>query len=113
MSWACPQRTGCAGGPLGGVAADFHLVTVRFLGALPEIGLSPVAHPQEVVLTWRFLRAVVAGLLLAACAVIAPAPASAAAPARIMALGDSITGSPGCWRALLWKHLQDTGHTDV
>ncbi|MFS8097519.1 cellulase family glycosylhydrolase [Lentzea alba] len=41
------------------------------------------------------------------------APASAAAPTRIMALGDSITGSPGCWRALLWKHLQDTGHTDV
>ena len=64
-------------------------------------------------MTWRFLRAVVAGLLLAACAVIAPAPAGAAAPARIMALGDSITGSPGCWRALLWKHLQDTGHTDV
>jgi mannan endo-1,4-beta-mannosidase len=55
----------------------------------------------------------VAGLLLAACAVIAPVPASAAAPTRIMALGDSITGSPGCWRALLWKHLQDTGHTDV
>ncbi|NGY64693.1 cellulase family glycosylhydrolase [Lentzea sp. NEAU-D13] len=64
-------------------------------------------------MTWRFLRAVVAGLLLAACAVVAPVPASAAAPTRIMALGDSITGSPGCWRALLWKHLQDTGHTDT
>lgn len=64
-------------------------------------------------MTWRFLRAVVAGLLLAACAVIAPTPAGAAAPTRIMALGDSITGSPGCWRALLWKHLQDTGYTDV
>ncbi|MFD9700348.1 cellulase family glycosylhydrolase [Lentzea sp. NPDC059081] len=63
-------------------------------------------------MTLRTLRAVVAGLLLVACAVIAPA-ANAAAPARIMALGDSITGSPGCWRALLWKHLQDTGHTDV
>ncbi|GIE32477.1 hypothetical protein Ait01nite_055220 [Actinoplanes italicus] len=24
---------------------------------------------------------------------------------RIMALGDSITGSPGCWRALLWQQL--------
>ncbi|SER14425.1 mannan endo-1,4-beta-mannosidase [Lentzea xinjiangensis] len=64
-------------------------------------------------MTLRFLRAVVTGLLLAACVVIAPAAVSAAAPARIMALGDSITGSPGCWRALLWKHLQDTGHTGV
>lgn len=70
-------------------------------------------------MTWRFLRVVVVGLLLAACAVVAPAVASAAGAApsaaakRIMALGDSITGSPGCWRALLWKHLQDTGHTDI
>ena len=64
-------------------------------------------------MTWRLLRAVVAGLLLTAFAVIAPVPAGAAAPARVMALGDSITGSPGCWRALLWKHLQDTGYTGV
>jgi lysophospholipase L1-like esterase len=27
------------------------------------------------------------------------------APVKIMALGDSITGSPGCWRALLWQML--------
>ncbi|ROP27770.1 SGNH/GDSL hydrolase family protein [Couchioplanes caeruleus] len=26
-------------------------------------------------------------------------------PVRVMALGDSITGSPGCWRALLWRRL--------
>jgi mannan endo-1,4-beta-mannosidase len=65
-------------------------------------------------MNWRFLRVVVVGLLLAACAVVAPATAgAAAAPTRVMALGDSITGSPGCWRALLWKHLQDTGHTGV
>ncbi|MGW6442976.1 cellulase family glycosylhydrolase [Lentzea sp. NPDC055074] len=65
-------------------------------------------------MTLRLLRAVVTGLLLAACVVIAPtATANAAAPTRIMALGDSITGSPGCWRALLWKHLQDTGYTNV
>jgi mannan endo-1,4-beta-mannosidase len=64
-------------------------------------------------MTWRFLRAVVLGLLLAAYAVVAPAPAGAAAPTRIMALGDSITGSPGCWRALLWQHLQTTGHTNT
>ncbi|MCR6483646.1 cellulase family glycosylhydrolase [Amycolatopsis sp. OK19-0408] len=64
-------------------------------------------------MNWRLFRAIVAGLLLAACAVVAPPAAGAAAPTRIMALGDSITGSPGCWRALLWKHLQDTGHTDI
>ncbi|KOV90057.1 cellulase family glycosylhydrolase [Nocardia sp. NRRL S-836] len=46
-------------------------------------------------------------------AAIANASRQGAAPVRIMALGDSITGSPGCWRALLWKHLQDTGHTGV
>ena len=34
-------------------------------------------------------------------------------PARIMALGDSITGSPGCWRALLWNRLRNNGYTDV
>ncbi|SHJ21018.1 GDSL-like Lipase/Acylhydrolase family protein [Nocardiopsis flavescens] len=28
---------------------------------------------------------------------------------RIMPLGDSITGSPGCWRALLWRDLADAG----
>lgn len=32
---------------------------------------------------------------------------------RIMPLGDSITGSPGCWRALLWDHLQKTGVTNI
>lgn len=62
----------------------------------------------------RYLGVGVVGLLLAAFAVVVPAPASsAAAPTRVMALGDSITGSPGCWRALLWRHLQQTGHTDV
>jgi lysophospholipase L1-like esterase len=36
------------------------------------------------------------------------APTSSPPPAtrvKIMALGDSITGSPGCWRALLWQKL--------
>lgn len=39
-------------------------------------------------------------------------PAQAAAT-RIMPLGDSITGSPGCWRALLWNRLQASGITDI
>ncbi len=30
-----------------------------------------------------------------------------------MPLGDSITGSPGCWRALLWNQLQASGHTNI
>jgi lysophospholipase L1-like esterase len=32
----------------------------------------------------------------------------AGSPVKIMALGDSITGSPGCWRALLWQKLPAT-----
>ncbi|MCP3768365.1 MULTISPECIES: cellulose binding domain-containing protein [unclassified Streptomyces] len=36
-----------------------------------------------------------------------------ATPVRVMPLGDSITGSPGCWRALLWNRLVDAGHTDI
>ncbi|MEY9214679.1 cellulose binding domain-containing protein [Thermobifida halotolerans] len=34
-------------------------------------------------------------------------------PVRIMPLGDSITGSPGCWRAMLWRDLTDAGYTDI
>ncbi|WP_442805609.1 GDSL-type esterase/lipase family protein [Streptomyces sp. NBC_00385] len=30
-----------------------------------------------------------------------------------MPLGDSITGSPGCWRSLLWDQLQKAGYTDI
>ncbi|MCZ7439289.1 cellulose binding domain-containing protein [Micromonospora sp. WMMC241] len=43
----------------------------------------------------------------------APPAVAAAAPVRVMPLGDSITGSPGCWRAVLWNRLQSTGYTDV
>ncbi|MFD1370099.1 cellulose binding domain-containing protein [Actinoplanes sichuanensis] len=58
----------------------------------------------------RFLLAA----LLAVVAVVAVAPVvHAAATVRIMALGDSITAGPGCWRAKLWHSLQTTGHTDV
>jgi len=46
--------------------------------------------------------------------VLVPIGASAAAaPVRIMPLGDSITGSPGCWRAILWNRLQNTGYTNI
>ncbi len=39
--------------------------------------------------------------------------AQAASTVNIMPLGDLITGSPGCWRALLWNHLQSTGYTNI
>jgi lysophospholipase L1-like esterase len=46
--------------------------------------------------------------------VMHPQKAQAAAPiVKIMPLGDSITGSPGCWRALLWNNLQNTGYTNI
>lgn len=52
------------------------------------------------------------GYLVAQAAVAAPA-ASAAGPVRIMPLGDSITGNPGCWRALLWNKLINAGYTNI
>jgi GDSL-like lipase/acylhydrolase family protein len=30
-----------------------------------------------------------------------------------MPLGDSITGSPGCWRAILWNMLINAGYTNI
>jgi lysophospholipase L1-like esterase len=61
-----------------------------------------------------FLQAFFGTVLLAvAFFVIAPAGPASAAPVRIMPLGDSITGSPGCWRALLWNRLQSTGFTNI
>ena len=43
---------------------------------------------------------------LAASLVALPVAVSAT---RVMPLGDSITGSPGCWRALLWQRVQNAG----
>ncbi|WP_410810768.1 cellulose binding domain-containing protein [Micromonospora sp. 067-2] len=64
------------------------------------------------------LAAVSLALLLGlvATASVGPAvaaPAAVAAPVRVMPLGDSITGSPGCWRSILWNRLQSAGHLDV
>lgn len=75
----------------------------------------------------RNLRRTLTALLALAFAVVLAQPAAtaeskggpdaktrlAADPVRIMPLGDSITGSPGCWRALLWNQLQDAGYTSV
>ena len=51
-------------------------------------------------------------LVVLAIGTSAPTPAHAAAT-KIMPLGDSITGSPGCWRALLWARLQSAGYTNI
>lgn len=63
------------------------------------------------------LRILLTTLLLALGLALVPsataAPAATAAPVRIMPLGDSITGSPGCWRALLWNRLQSTGYRNI
>ncbi|WP_414720521.1 GDSL-type esterase/lipase family protein [Streptomyces sp.] len=65
----------------------------------------------------HLLRAALTALSLA-LALLGAGPAAANAapaadPVRIMPLGDSITGSPGCWRSVLWNRLQSAGHTDV
>lgn len=56
------------------------------------------------------LPALVVGFALVSTA---PPAAAAATPVRVMPLGDSITGSPGCWRSVLWNRLQSSGYTDV
>jgi lysophospholipase L1-like esterase len=63
----------------------------------------------------RSLLAILLALAAAALALVAvrPPASAALAPVRIMPLGDSITGSPGCWRALLWNRLQSNGFTDI
>jgi lysophospholipase L1-like esterase len=59
------------------------------------------------------LLAAFAALVAVFAFVVVTKPAQAAGPVRIMPLGDSITGSPGCWRALLWNRLQSTGFTNI
>jgi lysophospholipase L1-like esterase len=63
----------------------------------------------------RSLLAVALTAAVGALALVAVPPVLAAQPAtvRVMPLGDSITGSPGCWRAMLWERLQTAGHTNV
>lgn len=61
----------------------------------------------------RSLLLTLLALALAALALVVVRPASAAAPVRVMPLGDSITAGPGCWRALLWDRLRTSGYTDL
>jgi lysophospholipase L1-like esterase len=77
--------------------------------------LNPVSGLKEkhVRTRKRSLCAAAVAALVAALALLAVRPATAATPVRIMPLGDSITGSPGCWRAPLWNRLQSTGFTNI
>lgn len=70
--------------------------------------------------TRRHLAALVAVVAALGLTLGLAPPAQSAQPdrapraaTRIMPLGDSITGSPGCWRALLWQDLTRAGHVDV
>ncbi|WP_214416704.1 cellulose binding domain-containing protein [Sphaerisporangium fuscum] len=65
-------------------------------------------------ITRRTLLTVIAALLgILAYVVVTSAPPARAAMVKIMPLGDSITGSPGCWRALLWNKLVQAGYTGL
>ncbi|WP_229796193.1 SGNH/GDSL hydrolase family protein [Saccharothrix coeruleofusca] len=60
------------------------------------------------------IRATASAVLVALVGLlVVAAPARAEAPVRIMPLGDSITGSPGCWRARLDVDLRAAGHTNI
>lgn len=59
---------------------------------------------------WPFLRQAFIPLL---AVILLGGHAYGQTPVRVMPLGDSITGSPGCWRALLWNQLQNDGYTNL
>ncbi|MEU7619116.1 carbohydrate-binding domain-containing protein [Micromonospora rifamycinica] len=64
-------------------------------------------------MTKKWCYALVAFLAILAPYLLVQPAASAAASTRVMLLGDSITGSNGCWRSLLWQHLQSSGYPNV
>lgn len=55
----------------------------------------------------------VALVLLAVLGITGLVTPARAAAIKIMPLGDSITGNPGCWRAILWNRLQSAGYTNI
>jgi lysophospholipase L1-like esterase len=71
---------------------------------------------KEAPVSRRTVLSVVMTVIAAAAAFGGLRPAAAvdaAAPVRIMPLGDSITAGPGCWRAMLWNKLQNAGYTNI
>src|SRR5262245_45722169 len=66
---------------------------------------------SEVIMFRSFYSRLAPALLLASFAL--GLASQAHAQVRIMPLGDSITSSPGCWRAYLWNRLQTAGFTNI
>ena len=56
---------------------------------------------------------ILALIVVAAFIGLRPATSAHAAAVKIMPLGDSITGTPGCWRSILWNRLQSSGYTNI
>ncbi|MBN2176497.1 MAG: hypothetical protein JW722_02440 [Demequinaceae bacterium] len=50
-------------------------------------------------------------VLVGASATPEPSPSTFPDAVRVMFLGDSITGGPGCWRAEVWRNLSDDGYS--
>jgi acyl-CoA thioesterase I len=69
----------------------------------------------RLVLAW-----LVCGMVMAVVAVVMRNPVESPLPimtgdstVSIMPLGDSISGSTGCWRSMLWNDLADAGYEDL
>src|SRR5262245_1105259 len=94
-----------------GVRAHGGSASIEALEPVP--GGAPMSR-SALTTAWpkRIACAVIAALAMTLAYNLTPLPAAAAA-VRIMPLGDSITGGPGCWRALLWDRLQRNGFTDI
>ncbi|MCJ7827042.1 MAG: GDSL-type esterase/lipase family protein [Demequinaceae bacterium] len=58
------------------------------------------------------VAALVASILVGASAAPEAGPSSSSSPdaIRVMFLGESLTGGPGCWRAEVWRNLSDDGY---
>jgi lysophospholipase L1-like esterase len=69
--------------------------------------------PWAAVVTALATLATATAIAVTQPALPAPPAIAAAAATRIMPLGDSITGSPGCWRSMLWNRLQANGYTNI
>ena len=62
---------------------------------------------------FQSFAAVLTLTLVVALIGLRPATSAHAAATKIMPLGDSITGTPGCWRSILWNRLQSSGYTNI
>ncbi|MGC4175558.1 GDSL-type esterase/lipase family protein [Demequina sp.] len=69
--------------------------------------------PRSLAVVIGVALGVVLGVALTALGLGAPAlatPAPERETVRVMFVGDSLTGSPGCWRAPVWVSLTDAGY---